>query len=72
MEEGYFQEAGLDVEVVTFARAGEALPALAQGQLDVAAINVGSAALNVMAREAQIRVVASLSQGHEDGCVFHA
>lgn len=62
LEEGFFAEQGLAIELVQMARASEALPALAQGELDVTNTNITSAFLNIMARESGIRIVASTAQ----------
>lgn len=72
LEEGFFAEEGLDIELVQFTRAADAVPALAQGQIDVMGVNVTSSTMNVIARDAQIRLVASMAQKVNTGCAFNA
>lgn len=69
-KEGYFTEQGLDVELVRLARSSDAVPALAQGQLDVASFPVSTALLNAMVRDSGIKIVASKDQSLDEGCVF--
>ena len=71
-EQGYFRAAGLDVELVEFPGSGpELLPALAAGQLDVAAGNVSAKMYNAMAQGIQIRIVADKGQ-NSPGCGYLA
>jgi NitT/TauT family transport system substrate-binding protein len=69
-EEGFYAEQGLEVEIVRMDKAGEFTPALAQGQLDVAAdlINVGS--LNAIAQGSKIRYVADKGYFDPNGCTY--
>jgi len=71
LEEGFFAEQGLDVEVVKVTRPADALPALAQGDLDVLGTNIVSSLLNAMARESGVRIVASTAQEVDTmNCVY--
>lgn len=57
-DEGYFADEGLEIQYVPMSRGFDGIPALAQGKLDVwnGGINVGM--FNVIARGADIRIVA--------------
>jgi len=57
-EEGFFAEQALQVEFVQMSEAVEAVPALTQGTLDVAAGLIWPSHLNAIARGAHIRIVA--------------
>jgi len=59
-DRGYFQELGLDVELVPTSSVIEQLPALAQGQLQVGACTPNLACLNFLNRRADLRIVTSL------------
>ena len=50
---GFFAAEGLDVEFVNIARSTGALPALAQGQVDVIGTIVNAALFNLVARGAR-------------------
>ena len=71
-EEGYYAEQGLDVEFVRMEKSGEFTPALAQGQLDVAAdlLNVGT--LNAIAKGSQIKYVADKGFFDPESCTYTA
>jgi NitT/TauT family transport system substrate-binding protein len=66
-EEGYFTEQGLKVEFVRIDKTSEAIPALAQGQIDVAAGFFDVSTLNAIARGGNIKYVSDkgyLAVGH--------
>jgi len=69
-EEGFFSEQGLEAEFVRMEKSGEFTPALAQGQLDVAAdlLNVGT--LNAISQGSQIKYVADKGYFDPEGCVY--
>jgi NitT/TauT family transport system substrate-binding protein len=69
-EEGYFAEQGLSVEFVKLSGSEEAIPALAQGQLDVGGGTVSTALLNAIAQGTNIKVVADQGYLATDGCTF--
>jgi len=68
--EGYFADEGLDVEFVRLARNIDAIPALAQGDVDVGAGQLTVAMLNAMSAGARIRVVADTGHLAAAGCTF--
>jgi NitT/TauT family transport system substrate-binding protein len=69
-EEGYYAEQGLAVEFVEFTRTAELVPALASGQLDVAAGLLTAGTLNAIAREGQIRYVADKGFTDPASCTY--
>lgn len=69
-EEGFYAEQGLDVKFVEFTRTSELIPALASGQLDVAAGLLTAGTLNAIAREGQIRYVADKGYNDPEGCTY--
>ena len=56
-EEGYFAEQGLEVEFVRIDKTSDAMPALAQGQIDVAAGFFDVSTLNAIAQGGNIKYV---------------
>jgi len=62
IEERYFAEEGIDIEFVRFRIHGDQLPALAQGQIDVAGGTVSAGFFNAVARGMKLRIVAD--RGH--------
>jgi NitT/TauT family transport system substrate-binding protein len=68
--EGYFADEGLDVEFVRLTRNIDAIPALAQGEVDVGAGQLTVAMLNAMSGGAHIRVVVDSGHLAADGCTF--
>ncbi len=71
-EEGYFAEQGLQIEFVEMRRSAEAVPALAQGELDVVAGSLSLSLLNAMARGAKIKFVADKGYIAPAGCASAA
>ncbi|MFP4027279.1 MAG: ABC transporter substrate-binding protein [Candidatus Brocadiia bacterium] len=57
-EEGFFEEEGLEVELVHVKRSSHALPALARGKLDVAAGSISLGIFNAIDSNLEIRLVA--------------
>ena len=51
IEEGYFEEQGIEVEVVNLVSTEEVMPALASGQVDVASGLLSAGMLNAIARD---------------------
>jgi NitT/TauT family transport system substrate-binding protein len=72
LEEGYFAEQGLDIEISQLTRASDAIPALAQGQLDVAGLNVTAAFLNAIVRGSSMRMVAPMNHDQVGECGTNA
>jgi NitT/TauT family transport system substrate-binding protein len=68
-EEGFFLEQGLKVEFVRMSRSAQAIPALAQGKLDVLAGTTSFSLFNAMARGARIKIVADKGYIAPGGCV---
>jgi NitT/TauT family transport system substrate-binding protein len=69
--EGYFSDENLDVEFVRLTRNIDAIPALAQGQVDVGAGQLTIAMLNAIGGGARIRAVAGVGHLAGDGCTAH-
>ncbi len=55
---GYFREAGVAVDLITFGSAAEMVPALATGQLDVGGITPVAGVVNAVARGVDVKTVA--------------
>lgn len=64
IEEGYFAEQGLKIELVKFKHGSEAVPALSQGQIDVVAGAISASFFNAVTRGVFMRAVAD--KGHLD------
>jgi NitT/TauT family transport system substrate-binding protein len=58
---GYFQEVGLDVDLVNLSNANEGLGPLAQGQLHVGTCPVSVACFNLLQRGAPVKLVAGVT-----------
>jgi len=70
-QEGYFADENLEVELVRLTRNIDAIPALAQGQIDIGSGQLTIAVLNAIAGGARIRGVAGAGYLAADGCTFH-
>jgi NitT/TauT family transport system substrate-binding protein len=57
-EEGYYAEQGLEVEFVKFNSTAQAIPLLAQGELDVAAGPMSASFINAIVQSINLRIVA--------------
>lgn len=68
VEEGFFADQGLDVELVAMSGMRDVVPALATGEVDVASGLVSAGVLNAIAREGDIRYVADKGFIDPDGC----
>ena len=66
LEEGYFAEQGLALELVKFNRVGQSMPALARGDLDISADSVGSNFFSAVSRGLKLKVVADKGHLGED------
>jgi NitT/TauT family transport system substrate-binding protein len=71
-EEGYFREAGLDVEMFSAQSSRDGLPALVQGDLEVLTGSLAPAYLSAIAQGARIRVVADKGHLARDHCTYTA
>jgi NitT/TauT family transport system substrate-binding protein len=69
IEEGYFAEQGIEVEVVNMTVTEEVMPALSSGQVDVASGLISSGMLNAIARGADVEIVADKGYIDPVGCV---
>ncbi len=67
-EEGFFAEQGFDVEFVRIDKTSDAMPALAQGQIDVASGFFDVSTLNAIAKGADIRYVSDKGYLDPNGC----
>ncbi len=67
-EEGFFAEQGFDVEFVRIDKTSEAMPALAQGQIDVASGFFDVSTLNAIAQGGDIRYVSDKGYLDPNGC----
>src|SRR3954451_5990164 len=56
-ERGYFQEEGIDLDLVPFSNASEMVPALATDQLEAGGIAFNPATINAIARGVPLKVV---------------
>lgn len=68
IEEGYFADEGLDVEVVRLEQSSEAVPILVQGDLDMAGPLAGAGMFNAIAHGSPIKIVAYRTYWAADGC----
>ena len=62
IEKGYYKEAGIRNELITFASAAKTLPALTAGELDVSAGSPSAGLFNAIAQGAPFRIVADKGQ----------
>ncbi len=67
-EEGFFAEQGFDVEFIRIDKTSEAIPALAQGQIDVASGNIEVSTLNAVAKGGMIKYVSDKGYLDPNGC----
>jgi len=68
--EGFFEDEGLDVEFIRLTRNIDAIPALAQGEVDVGGGQLTVAMLNAIAGGSRIRAVVDSGHLAADGCTF--
>jgi ABC-type nitrate/sulfonate/bicarbonate transport system substrate-binding protein len=71
-EEGYFEEQNLEVEFIRLARTTDALPALAQGDVDIGAGLLTAGLMNLISEGARLRFVADKGHLAADGCSHNA
>ena len=57
-EQGYFRDAGLQVQVVEMPSTAQALPLLQEGKMDVAFMAVSPSVINAVAQDRRLRIVA--------------
>src|SRR5579875_2555432 len=66
-EKGYWRELGLEVEGTQFGGSDQAMPFLANGQIDVAGGSAGAGFLNALSQGVTSRMVATLGGVRPDG-----
>ncbi len=71
-EEGFYEEAGLDVEFVNMTQTQEILPALTGGEVDLASSLLSAGMFNAMQRGGQIQVVADKGYIDPNACASYA
>lgn len=71
-EEGYFAEQGLKIEFVKMEKGSQAIPALAQGELDVVGAGISFSVLNAIARGANLKFVAEKGYIAPGDCAYDA
>lgn len=69
IQEGYFSDHGIEVELVDFTLQEEILPALSSGQVDVSSGLVSAGMFNAIVRGADIRITADKGYVDPAGCV---
>jgi NitT/TauT family transport system substrate-binding protein len=69
---GFFEEQGLDVELVALESASVGMPALLQGRIDVLPGPVSSAFFNAVARGGRLRIVADKGRYRAEDCSHNA
>ena len=69
VEEGYFADQGIEVELVNMTVQEEILPALSSGQVDVSSGLVSAGMFNAIARGAEIAITADKGVVDPAGCV---
>jgi ABC-type nitrate/sulfonate/bicarbonate transport system substrate-binding protein len=73
LEEGYFEQAGLEVEAVQWNGGMESLPLLAQGKIDFMPTGIFSVAdINLIQRGARVRLVAARSMHQTGRCDYRS
>lgn len=66
IEKGFFLEEGIEVEPVFFKNGAEIAPAVATGQVDVAATTSGAPLFNALARGIEVKIVADTLRLEKD------
>jgi NitT/TauT family transport system substrate-binding protein len=69
---GLFAAEGIDVELVEIAHTNASLPALASGKVDVVGTVLNAALFNLIARGAEVKIVASRAYEAAQGCAANA
>lgn len=57
LERGYFQQEGIDLELIRFSNASEVIPSLATGQIEMASAGSNPATWNAIARGIPLKIV---------------
>ena len=69
-EEGFFADAGVDVELLPVTRVSTAIPALIQGDVDVLPAAIMPAYFNIINRGGLMKVVAGRGYNSTHGCAY--
>ncbi len=69
---GYFEEFGIELEVLTFNRVTESVPLLASGQMDVYAGSNTAGLINIFGQEPYVKAIANRGQIVKGDCSFQA
>jgi NitT/TauT family transport system substrate-binding protein len=69
LEEGYFEDQGLEVELVNMTVQEEILPALSSGQVDVSSGLLSAGMLNIIARGGDVKITADKGYVDPEGCI---
>ena len=72
LDEGFFKEQALEVELVPFTRSSEAIPAIIQGDLDVLGGSMSLGFLNAIAQNATLKIVADKGNEAKEHCPYSA
>lgn len=70
LEEGFFADEGLEVEIVHLEHSSDAIPALAQGDIDLVGTVAGASTFSAIARGAALKIVADRTYWAADGCDY--
>ncbi|RPJ52299.1 MAG: hypothetical protein EHJ95_04205 [Methanobacteriota archaeon] len=68
IDEGYFAEQGIEIELVKFQTGSMALPSLIQGDIDVSGGSVSPSFINAIATGAKVRIVADKGRSAAGYC----
>jgi NitT/TauT family transport system substrate-binding protein len=69
LDEGYFEDQGLEVELVNMTVQEEILPALSSGQVDVSSGLLSAGMLNIIARGGEVKIAADKGYVDPEGCI---
>lgn len=70
--EGFFEEFGIQLEILSFNSVTEAVPLLVSGDLDVYAGSVTTGLMNILGQEPNVKVVADRGKIIDKTCTFQA
>lgn len=70
--EGYYTEEGLEVELVSFAKSSEAIPALAAGEIDVVGFSLAASIFNAIQEGINLKYVADKGYLEPSNCTTDA
>ncbi|MCO6453574.1 MAG: ABC transporter substrate-binding protein [Caldilineales bacterium] len=70
IEEGFFRDEGLEIEIVHLDKTSAAIPALIQGDIDAAGAIPGAGWFNAFADDASLKIVADRGSWAADNCDY--